>query len=361
MHASQPDSAGIEIFTLKERTLRGTKVPTREWILRINFSGVWLSPSLLSSTPSFWPDWQSLVWLYFIFYREVFNISCYLEWVRYCKGGQLLSFSHYVNVGSIFSSSVKAYLVCQFSTSSLKTKGVEIEWDPLPLYLYTVQFNIFFKTQKTSYAQGRGRDNRSGRERVRLGIRHSAPPRFEWSAPNGLWRQTYTIYSTGMLLPFQVAEIYAALCYHSVLRNTYTAVGSITFPHWITVCAFRMLWNGFLPILKEMADVSMALWYEKFNLKGWEKELCTAYFHSPTPRDMRMMFYCEGGNYANRTAEKFLHNSIQFPLNPNGKLLCQREGEWQRDRKGWIEEDGGRESSAERDWDWDNGESMVGE
>ena len=49
---------------------------------------------------------------------------------------------------------------------------------------------------------------------------------------------------------------------------------------------------GFLPMLKETADVSVPLWYEKFNLKGWEKEWCTAYFHSPTLRDMRMMFYC---------------------------------------------------------------------
>lgn len=49
---------------------------------------------------------------------------------------------------------------------------------------------------------------------------------------------------------------------------------------------------GFLPMLKETADVSVPLWYEKFNLKGWEKEWCTAYFHSLTLRDMRMMFYC---------------------------------------------------------------------
>lgn len=41
-----------------------------------------------------------------------------------------------------------------------------------------------------------------------------------------------------------------------------------------------------------------------------------------------MMFYCEGGNDANRTAEKFLHNSIQFPPNPNGGLVSER---WGRD------------------------------
>lgn len=39
-----------------------------------------------------------------------------------------------------------------------------------------------------------------------------------------------------------------------------------------------------------------------------------------------MMFYCEGGNDANRTAEKFLHNSIQFPPNPNGGLVSERWG-----------------------------------
>ena len=54
-----------------------------------------------------------------------------------------------------------------------------------------------------------------------------------------------------------------------------------------------------------------------------------AYFLPLTPRDMRMMFYCEAGNDANRGTEKFLHNSIQFPLNPNGKLLCQEGGRGQ--------------------------------
>lgn len=64
------------------------------------------------------------------------------------------------------------------------------------------------------------------------------------------------------------------------------------FAYWITVMCLRYYEMGFLPMLKETADVSVPLWYEKFNLKGWEKEWCTAYFHSPTPRDMRMMFCC---------------------------------------------------------------------
>lgn len=64
------------------------------------------------------------------------------------------------------------------------------------------------------------------------------------------------------------------------------------FAYWITVMCLRYYEMGFLPMLKETADVSVPLWYEKFNLKGWEKEWCMAYFHSPTPGDMRMMFCC---------------------------------------------------------------------
>lgn len=64
------------------------------------------------------------------------------------------------------------------------------------------------------------------------------------------------------------------------------------FAYWITVMCLRYYEMGFLPMLKETADVSVLLWYEKFNLKGWEKEWCMAYFHSPTPGDMRMMFCC---------------------------------------------------------------------
>lgn len=40
-HASQPDAAAIKILTLKMGSLRGNKVPSREWILRINFSCAW--------------------------------------------------------------------------------------------------------------------------------------------------------------------------------------------------------------------------------------------------------------------------------------------------------------------------------
>lgn len=40
--------------------------------------------------------------------------------------------------------------------------------------------------------------------------------------------------------------------------------------------------------------------YEKFNLKGWEEEWCTAYFHSPhTERYENDVLLC-AGNDANR-------------------------------------------------------------
>lgn len=44
-----------------------------------------------------------------------------------------------------------------------------------------------------------------------------------------------------------------------------------------------------------------------------------------------------GGNDANRTAEKFLHNSIQFLLNPNGKLSLPKEKQNDRDKKGGLQ------------------------
>ena len=52
MHASQPDAAAIEILTLKMGSLRGNKVPSREWILRINFSHVWFFTSPIHPSSS---------------------------------------------------------------------------------------------------------------------------------------------------------------------------------------------------------------------------------------------------------------------------------------------------------------------
>lgn len=50
------------------------------------------------------------------------------------------------------------------------------------------------------------------------------------------------------------------------------------------------------------------------------------------------------GNDANRAAEKFLHNSIQFLLNPNGERLCQGEAEMTETKREGLEtqmEEGG--------------------
>lgn len=43
------------------------------------------------------------------------------------------------------------------------------------------------------------------------------------------------------------------------------------------------------------------------------------------------------GNDANRAAEKFLHNSIQFLLNPNGECLCQAEAEMTETKRGGLQ------------------------
>lgn len=63
------------------------------------------------------------------------------------------------------------------------------------------------------------------------------------------------------------------------------------------------------------------------------------------------------GNDANRTAEKFLHNSIQFLLNPNGECLCQEEAEMTETKR-----EGSRLWWRKRGWrlsvkQWRNGES----
>lgn len=132
------------------------------------------------------------------------------------------------------------------------------------------------------------------------------------------------------------------------------------FAYWITVMCLRYYEMGFLPMLKETADVSVPLWYEKFNLKGWEKEWCMAYFHSPhTGRYENDVLLC-AGNDANRTAEKFLHNSIQFLLNPNGDCLCQEEAEMTETKR-----EGSRLWWRKRGWrlsvkQWRNGERAAG-
>lgn len=62
------------------------------------------------------------------------------------------------------------------------------------------------------------------------------------------------------------------------------------------------------------------------------------------------------GNDANRAAEKFLHNSIQFLLNPNGERLCQGEAEMTETKREGLEtqmEEGW--GGGTEDWDWNNG------
>lgn len=117
-----------------------------------------------------------------------------------------------------------------------------------------------------------------------------------WHAFNRLWGQTAILYSTRILSTFQAAVNlqYVALFINPELRYI-VCVLVLAARLFLLNHSYVSLWYyemGFLPMLKETADVSVPLWYEKFNLKGWEKEWCTAYFHSLTLRDMRMMFYC---------------------------------------------------------------------
>lgn len=117
-----------------------------------------------------------------------------------------------------------------------------------------------------------------------------------WHAFNWLWGQTAILYSTRILSTFQAAVNlqYVALFINPELRYI-VCVLVLAARLFLLNHSYVSLWYyemGFLPMLKETADVSVPLWYEKFNLKGWEKEWCTAYFHSLTLRDMRMMFYC---------------------------------------------------------------------
>lgn len=68
-----------------------------------------------------------------------------------------------------------------------------------------------------------------------------------------------------------------------------------------------------------------------------EREWCRAYFHSPTLRDMRMMFYCVEEMMPIVLQKKFLHNSIQFLLNPkwqsSSAQLKQNDGDTQKKKK----------------------------
>lgn len=68
------------------------------------------------------------------------------------------------------------------------------------------------------------------------------------------------------------------------------------------------------------------------------------------------------GNDANRAAEKFLHNSIQFLLNPNGERLCQGEAEMTETKREGLEtqmeEGGGGGGGRLRLKQWRDGEAV---
>lgn len=67
MHTSQPDAAAAVILALKMESLRSNKVPSREWILRINFSHVWFftSPSTHPLLCLFLPSGIISSWYFF--------------------------------------------------------------------------------------------------------------------------------------------------------------------------------------------------------------------------------------------------------------------------------------------------------
>lgn len=115
------------------------------------------------------------------------------------------------------------------------------------------------------------------------------------SSFNRLWSQTTMVHSTGIPSTFQAVENLCGPVYQSWVEVYHMCILELEARLLLlnhSYVSLRYYKMGFLPMLKEMADVSVPLWYEKFNLKGWEKEWCTAYFHSPTLRDMRMMFRC---------------------------------------------------------------------
>lgn len=166
---------------------------------------------------------------------------------------------------------------------------------------------------------------------------------------NGNIQKTWHLRATDTAPPSNVVkETYVIiLCY--AVKDAYSSHRKSYFSRWKSqVYTSHMLWNGFFsPALKESADVSGALWYEKFNLKGWEREWCLGLFSFSHTKRYENDVLLWGGNDANRTAEKFLHNSIQFPPNPNGGLQFQRGGVGER----WRDCEGGREGVTDARWE----------
>lgn len=154
------------------------------------------------------------------------------------------------------------------------------------------------------------------------------------SAFNRLWGQTAIVYSTGTLSTFQVVVNLCGSVYQSRVEvyRVCTGAGSQTFPIESQLCVSLILWNGFSAHVKGNGWCLSAPVIWKIQFKRMRERMVHGLFSFPhTERYENDVLLC-GGNDANRTAEKFLHNSIQFLLNPNGKLLCQREAEWQRQK-----------------------------
>ena len=121
-----------------------------------------------------------------------------------------------------------------------------------------------------------------------------------------------------------------------------------------------ILWNGFSAHVKGDGWCLSAPVIWKIQFKRMRERMVHGLFSFPhTGRYENDVLLC-AGNDANRTAEKFLHNSIQFLLNPNGDCLCQEEAEMtETKRQGsrlWWRKRGWRLSVKQ----WRNGERAAG-
>lgn len=158
--------------------------------------------------------------------------------------------------------------------------------------------------------------------------------RLQWSAFNLLRSQTVIGCSTGIPSTFQAAGNLCGPVYQSWIEVCHmcTAAWSQTSPTESQLCVSQILWNGFSAHVKGNGWCLSAPVIWKIQFKRMRERMVHGLFSFPhTERYENDVLLC-GGNDANRTAEKFFHNSIQFLPNPNGKLLCQREAEWQRQK-----------------------------
>lgn len=122
----------------------------------------------------------------------------------------------------------------------------------------------------------------------------------------------------------------------------------------------QILWNGFSAHVKGDGWCLSAPVIWKIQFKRMRERMVHGLFSFPhTGRYENDVLLC-AGNDANRTAEKFLHNSIQFLLNPNGECLCQEEGGMTETKR-----EGFRLRWRKKGWrlsvkQWRNGERAAG-